>query len=131
MRNVERQILFSNGRIVMSSSGLPAGLRPETPEIADAVALNKTSAFVGRDAYTGERIMSVSSPLVSGDDKVVGVVRYVTSLSVVDRRILLQTVAALLVGVIMILLVFVSNKYFLRSIISPLREVTDISKKIT
>lgn len=131
MRNVERQILFSNGRIVMSSSGLPAGLRPETPEIADAVELNKTSAFVGRDAYTGERIMSVSSPLVSGDDKVVGVVRYVTSLSVVDRRILLQTVAALLVGVIMILLVFVSNKYFLRSIISPLREVTDISKKIT
>ncbi|MBR2180417.1 MAG: HAMP domain-containing protein, partial [Oscillospiraceae bacterium] len=131
MRNVERQILFSNGRIVMSSSGLPAGLRPETPEIADAVALNKTSAFVGRDAYTGERIMSVSSPLVSGDDKVVGVVRYVTSLSVVDRRILLQTIAALLVGAIMILLVFVSNKYFLRSIISPLREVTDISKKIT
>lgn len=131
LHNIERQILFANGRIVMSSSGLPAGLIPGTPEVDEAVAGNTTSTYVGRDKYTGERIMSVSSPLVSGDDKVVGVVRYATSLSVVDRRIVLQTVLALFIGVIMVLFVFLSNKYFIRSIISPLREVTDTSKKIT
>lgn len=131
LERVERQILFANGRIVMSSSGLPAGMVPGTPEIEEAVGGNGTRTYVGRDKYTGERIMSVSSPLISGDDKVVGVVRYVTSLREVDRRILIQTLLALIIGAVMILLVFVSNKYFIRSIISPLREVTDISKKIT
>lgn len=131
LQRVERQILFANGRIVMSSSGLPAGMVPGTPEIDEAVGGNGTRTYVGRDKYTGERIMSVSSPLISGDDKVVGVVRYVTSLREVDRRILIQTLLALIIGAVMILLVFVSNKYFIRSIISPLREVTDISKKIT
>lgn len=131
LESVERQILFANGRIVMSSSGLPAGMVPGTPEIDEAVVGNETRTYVGRDKYTGERIMSVSSPLVSGDHKVVGVVRYVTSLREVDRRILLQTSLAFIIGAVMILLVFVSNKYFIRSIISPLREVTDISKKIT
>ena len=35
--NVERQILFSNGKVVMSSSGLPAGVIPGTPEITESV----------------------------------------------------------------------------------------------
>ena len=131
MRGVERQILFTNGRIVMSSSGLPAGMILGTPEINEAVSANKISTFVGRDRHTGERIMCVSCPLVSGDRKVVGVVRYVTALRTVDKRIVLQTLIAFLIGIVMVLLVFISNKYFIRSIVYPLREVTDISKKIT
>jgi len=131
LKNIERQILFSNGRIVMSSSGLPAGLIPGTPEIGEAVATNSTSVYVGRDNYTGERIMSVSSPLVAGNGKVVGVIRYVTSLRGIDRRILIQTSIAAIIGIILIIIVLMSNKYFIHSIISPLREVTDITKKIT
>ncbi|MBQ9985827.1 MAG: HAMP domain-containing protein [Oscillospiraceae bacterium] len=131
LKNIERQILFSNGRIVMSSSGLPAGLIPGTPEIGEAVATNSTSVYVGRDNYTGERIMSVSSPLVAGNGKVVGVIRYVTSLRGIDRRILIQTSIAAIIGIILIIIVLMSNKYFIHSITSPLREVTDITKKIT
>ncbi len=131
MGNVERQILFANGRIVLSSLGLPAGMTPKSSDIAEAVSTNKTCTFVGRDEETGERIMSVSSPLVSGDRDVIGVVRYVTSLRVVDRRILIQTLIAFLVGGVMVLIVLLSNKFFIRSIILPLREVIDTTKKIT
>jgi len=131
LENVEKQILFANGRIVMSSSGLPAGMMPKSPDISDAVSKNATSTFVGRDAYTGERIMSVSSPLVSGESEIIGVIRYVTSLRHVDRRILILSLLATVIGIFMFLVVFFSNKLFLRSIISPLREVIDISKKIS
>lgn len=131
LENIEKQILFANGRVVMSSSGLPLGVQPQSPDIAQAVSLNKTSTFVGKDKSTGERIMSVSSPLVSGDNDVVGVVRYVTSLRHVDRRILLQSLLAFIIGAVMVLIIFMSNKFFLRSLISPLREVIDISKQIT
>ncbi|MBR3847682.1 MAG: HAMP domain-containing histidine kinase [Oscillospiraceae bacterium] len=128
--NVERQILFSNGRVVMSSSGLPAGMMPQSPDIAEAVAKNATATYMGRDGATGERIMSVSSPLVSGDRDVIGVIRYVTSLRNVDRRIVIISLLGAFVGMLMLVIVFISNRMFLRSIISPLREVIDISNKI-
>ncbi len=130
MYNVERQILFSNGKVVMSSSGLPAGAIPGTPEISECVRSNSTKVHVGQDSITGERVMSVSSPIVSGDNNVVGVVRYVTSLREVDRRIIFQTILVSIIGFVMFLFVFVSNKVFIRSIVAPLREVTDISKTI-
>ena len=131
LENMEKQILFANGRVVMSSTGLPAGLRPQSPDITDAIEKKTTAAFVGRDAHTGERIMSVSSPLVSGEHNIIGVVRHVVSLRFVDRRILLQSALAAIIGAVMLLIIFFSNRVFLRSIISPLREVIDISKKIT
>ncbi len=129
--NVECQILFANGRVVLSSMGLPAGMMPESPDIAEAVQSGMTANFVGRDSLTGERIMSVSSPLISGESEVVGVVRYVTSLRKIDRRLLIQFIASLAIGAMLMLIVFISNKYFLRSVVSPLAEVTAISKKIS
>lgn len=129
--NVERQILFSNGRVVMSSSRLPAGVIPGTPDVAESVRASETNVYIGEDSLTGERVMSVSSPLISGDNNVVGVVRYATSLGEVDRRIILQTILVSVIGFVMFLFVFISNKVFIRSIVHPLREVTDITKKIT
>ncbi len=129
--NFERQILFADGKVVMSSSGLPAGTMPDTPEIAEAVNTGVTQTFTGRDEATGERILSVASPLISGEKNVVGVVRYVTSLREVDRYIVIQSAVALIIGAIILFAVFVLNKYFIRSIINPLREVTDTTKKIT
>ncbi|MBQ6846084.1 MAG: HAMP domain-containing protein [Oscillospiraceae bacterium] len=128
--NVERQILLSNGKVVMSSSGLPAGGTPGTPDVSKAVEANDTKVYMGEDSLTGERVISVSSPLVSGDGQVIGLVRYVTSLREVDRRIIFQTILVSVIGFAMFFIVFISNKIFIRSIVSPLREVTDISKKI-
>lgn len=131
IRDVESQILFSNGRVVISSRGLAAGTKPATPEIDEAMAQKKLASFVGKNPLTGERIMSVSAPLISGDDMVVGVVRYVTSLKNVDKRIVIQTAIALLIGAVMALYVFLSNRFFVKSILSPLQEITDITKQIT
>ncbi len=131
IRDVESQILFSNGRVVISSRGLVAGTKPATPEIDEAMAQKKLASFVGKNPLTGERIMSVSAPLISGDDMVVGVVRYVTSLKNVDKRIVIQTAIALLIGAVMALYVFLSNRFFVKSILSPLQEITDITKQIT
>jgi len=131
LENVDCQILFANGRVVLSSAGIPAGMIPGSPDIAETVETNETSTFVGRDLHTGERIMSVSSPLVSGDNTVIGVVRYVTSLRIVDERIFWQTIIAIIIGISIMFLVFFTNKFFLRSITVPLREVTDITKQIS
>ncbi len=128
---LERQILYSDGRIMFSSSGLPTGTIPGTPEIDRAVLENVIGEYIGADPMTGERIMSVSGPLVTQNQQVIGVMRYVTSLREVDRGIIIQSVVALLIGIIIILLVFVSNRYFVRSIVNPLNEVIETTKQIT
>ena len=74
--------------------------------------------------------MSASSPLVTDTDQVVGVMRYVTSMREVDKHIMLQSGIALLLGVLILLFVFISNKYFIRSIVNPLRGIIDTTRQI-
>ena len=128
---LERQILYSDGRIMFSSSGLPNGMIPGTPDIDQAVAENAIKTYTGADPLTGERIMSVSSPLVVDGNRVIGVMRYVTSLREVDRQLILQTGFAALIGLIILVFVFISNRYFIRSIVGPLREIIETTKQIT
>jgi len=128
---IERQTLTADGRILFSYSGLPAGMMPGTPDIERAVRENKTQNFIGNDPVTGERIMSVSSPIVAGGSQVVGVMRYVTSLARIDRELITQSGMVALLGLSIILFLLFTNAYFIRSIVTPLREITDITKQIT
>lgn len=128
---LERQILYEDGRIMFSSSGLPTGTIPGTPDVYDAISQNIVKSYIGADPLTGERIMSVSSPLVTNNSSVIGVMRYVTSLREVDRQVVIQSGIAALLGLLIVIFVFISNQYFIRSIINPLHEVIDITKQIT
>ena len=75
--------------------------------------------------------MSVSSPIVAGGSQVVGVMRYVTSLTRIDRELIVQSGMVALLGLSIILFLLITNAYFIRSIVTPLREITDITKQIT
>ncbi len=128
---IERQTLTTDGRVLFSYSGLPAGMMPGTPDIERAVSENKIQNYIGKDPITGERILSVSSPLVVGGSQVVGVMRYVTSLKRIDRELIVQSGMVALLGFSIILFLLITNAYFIRSIVTPLREITDITKQIT
>lgn len=127
---LERQILYSDGRILFSSSGLPTGMIPGTPDIDAALNESTVKTFTGKNPLTGERVMSVSSPLITSSNQVVGVMRYVTSMREVDSKVMLQSGLALLLGMIVFLLVFMSNKYFIKSIVNPLKEIISTTKQI-
>ena len=73
--------------------------------------------------------MAVSGPIVAGG-RVVGVLRYVTSLKMVDRQILVIVGISVLVGAILIALVYISNLYFIGSIIEPVAKVTETARRI-
>ncbi|MBE6916021.1 MAG: HAMP domain-containing histidine kinase [Ruminococcaceae bacterium] len=130
-RQVERQTLTTDGRVLFSYSGLPAGMMPGTPDIDRAVSENETQNYIGKDPITGERILSVSSPITVGGTQVVGVLRYVTSLKLIDRELVVQSGMVALLGLSIILFLLITNAYFIRSIVTPLREITDITKQIT
>lgn len=129
--SVEMQFLGANGTIRFSTFGLAAFSSPGTPDISGALNSEnpRTTAWSGRDPSTGEHIMAVSAPLVV-DGKAVAAVRYVTSLRLVDRQMILVVAASALVGLAILAIVYFSNLYFVRSIVDPVAGITEIARRI-
>lgn len=123
------QFLNLYGRIQYSSYGLTAGSSPGTMDIERAVAGQQLSVWSGSDPNTGEHIMCVSAP-ITYNNSTVGVVRLVTSLKLVDRQIVFVVAMALAVGLLVLLIVYFSNRYFVRSIVEPVTAITETAKRI-
>ncbi len=127
--SLELQFLTPTGRVQQSSYGLTAGSVPGTPDIAQAVETMASTPWSGRDPQTNEHIMCVSAPVLY-NGSVVGVVRFVTSLTAADRQITFFILLAMLVGLIILVLCYLSNQLFLRSIVDPVASVTEAAKRI-
>lgn len=126
---LELQFLTRTGRIRLSSYGLTAGTSPGTPDINNAIATGTTSTWTGNSPDTGEHIMAVSAP-IKYNNSVVGVVRFVTSLASVDRQIVLIVGIAVAVGLAVLAIIYFSSLFFVRSIVDPIRSVTETAKRI-
>ncbi len=129
--SVELQFIDSTGRVQISTYGLTGGSRPGTQDIQDAIETKQISVWHGRSPQTGEKIMAVSSPMVYSTGRVVGVMRYVTSLRLVDRQILVDTLAVLGLGLVIVLVTMLSNMYFVRSVVDTVHSITGVVKRIS
>ena len=128
------QLVDTDGTVRFSSFFESSGYAPSTPDIDCALGNNETEkpmmkVWTGSDPNTGEHIMAVSCPLMV-DGEVACVIRLVTSLNRVDRQIIFIIGAALLVGLVIVAIIYVSNLYFLRSIVDPVTEVTGTAERI-
>jgi methyl-accepting chemotaxis protein len=126
---LELQFINSRGQIVQSSSGLTSGASPATEDVHRAIETQNVSSWTGKSPETQERIMAASSPIVS-NGQVRGVMRVVTSLTLIDRQIVLMVTVVTLIAAVVITLVYLVNMYFIRSVIAPIARITDIAKSI-
>ena len=126
---LELQFLDTTGAVVFSGNDLTAGSAPSTPDIQKALNERSGGSWSGRDPDTGERILAASSPVIY-QGEVVGVIRYVTSLSEIDRQFIfsMTVIAAIALGIFA--MVYFSNLYFVRSIVEPLAGITEIAQVI-
>ena len=127
---LELQFLDDTGRVMFSTYGISAGALPNTPDIAEAISTRQISVWSGKAPSTGERIMSVSAPVVHSENQVVGVMRYITSMRLVDRQIIISILAVCALGAVIMLFVVFINLVFIRSVIEPVSEITKMSKRI-
>lgn len=128
---LELQFINATGSIVASSYSQWAGASPTTPEIQEAVSTRDIRPYIGKDPATGERIMAVSSPMIYSNGEVIGVLRYVTSTKLMDRQIVLVALMASSALLVILVIVLFSSKYYMRSILVPVAEITEKAKKIT
>lgn len=128
--HLELQFINKQGRLVASSYGSWAGEAPETPEIAEAVNTRRIRPYLGKDPDTGERIMAVSSPMIYSNGEVIGVLRYVTSTTLVDRQIIFVGLICFAVLLAVLAVVVVSSNFFIRTVMMPVVQITEKAKRI-
>lgn len=128
---MEMQVLDSSGRVMFSSNGLTAGFIPSTGEIQQAYQNGKTETYVGYDMLTDEKVMATTAPVYYRSGQLIGAVRYITSLQLLDRQMLEIYIAAVVIYMVIGGLIIFSNSFFLRSIVAPVLEINSFAKKIT
>lgn len=128
--SLELQFFNNRGQLVASSYGLFSVGEPGTLDVNQALELGGMSYYTGGNIGTGERVMSISSPLVYADGRVVGALRFVTSTKNADRFILLTLLLSLAFALAVVFIVYLSNKYYFRSILVPVSEITETAKRI-
>jgi len=122
-------IIDSGGNIVLSTSGFEIDEKVDMPDFVSAVSGEGTSKWVGR-LPSGEKIMSSTCAYNYSGGKISGAVRFMISLEAVDAQ--LGRIAALIAAVciIMFALVVVSGSVFIRSIVTPVKDIGETAKRI-
>ena len=128
---LELQFVDGSGQILASSYGPFAEEKVQTDEVAQALVTRSTVNYVGNNPSTGERIMSVATPMIYSDGRVVGVLRFVSSTRNADRYIFLAMLVAMGFAIAALVLVYFSNRLFMRSILEPVAEITETAKRIS
>ena len=126
---LELQFINTNGRVQASSYGLTAGTSPGTVDVESAIGGN-IGHFQGRDPQTGENILAVSCPLLF-NSRVMGVLRYVTSLRAVEHQILVNFLIAAGLAIAVVVLILISNTLFINNVVEPVAVVSDAARRIS
>ena len=128
--DIELQFVDEKGQIIASSNGSRTGLLLETSDITDAITTRGIACYHGKDLLTGEQIMAVSGPVIYSNGEVLGVLRYVTSTSLLNQQIIKVAVISLVACMAIIFIVILISDYYIRTILVPVTEITDKARKI-
>lgn len=122
-------VIGSDAQVVMSSSGF-AIEKQDMPDYDDAlVSADGSGKYIGR-LDSGEKVMSVCRAIKNHDGDIVGAVRIMSSLEQIDNQIGSMVFLILFALIIVFAIIIFSNLFFIRSIIFPVQEINETTKKI-
>ncbi len=127
---MEVWVIDKNGKPIVSSSGFDIDSEPVMPdyELAKSSETNKAK-WTGK-LSTGEKVMAITAMIPSVQGEYAGAVRYICSLEDVDNMLLFISLFIFLIAGIVLLLVFASGRFFIRSIVRPVLQVNSTAEKI-
>ena len=126
---MEMQVISLNGSVIYSSTGFAIEALNETPDLEQARS-GSVSDWIGYNAASDERVVSVSLPLYTDDGVMVGMVRMMSSIEQVDRTLTLLNLVIIGVGLVIVLLTLMTGSFFIKSIVLPIGQVNDAALEI-
>lgn len=125
---MELMAIDADGMIVLTSSGFTPDYEMEMPDYEEAMKGRSSYGYSTLRTENGERIMAVTCPL-TGVSEEYSAIRVVTSLEAIDRSIRSFVLAISLIAVAILLLLGLSDLYFVGSILRPIREINRNTEK--
>ena len=126
--DAEVQILDLKGNVLMDSIGVSYPNIIQTDDIKKSVNGEK-GVWIGNVEYDDAPVMAVSYPLTS-EGRVIGIIRFITSLRETNRTIKSMAIIFIWIGLIVIFISVVVSIFLSNSIVKPLKEVTVIAEKM-
>ena len=122
------QVTDKDGKVVATTTGFPTEIK-DIPEYNLVISSGKAQSFKGKTA-DGESIMAVTTPIFDSDGNLLGTYRWSTSMSEAYKAI--YGVISIIVLACFAVLLFscFSGLFFVKSIVRPIRDVSNIARKI-
>ncbi len=123
------QIIDSDGIVLADSiEGLGVGYKVNSSDVESSLK-GKPSNSIGNILFTNDTAISVSHP-IKVDDKVIGVVRLISTLSKVNWIMVMDGLVLLLVDIAILLVVLLLSYFLSTTIIKPVKEITIAAEEI-
>ncbi|WP_129598386.1 sensor histidine kinase [Anaerophilus nitritogenes] len=122
------QIINLSGEMLMDSIGVDWKGKIETEDVKMALK-GKKGTWTGSVNYDDYNVMSVSYPLQS-DKKIVGVLRFTTSLKEVNEGIKRISLIFLSIGAFVTIICGIVSIFLANTITGPIKEVTQVAEKM-
>ncbi len=129
--NTVAQVQIIDDKGILLADSIEPSMEGEKLDYYDInMALSgKQAIWRGKISLTGEPIFSVSWPMTLSDsDKVIGVVRVITTLSDVKEILKNHIIILVTLGVGIVFMIFLTGLALTNTIISPVKEMTSAAK---
>lgn len=120
----------SSGRIVLTSTGFIPSESEEMKDFGDAKKSPDGYAYWSGKLASGEPAMSETRIISTESGVVVGAVRYIVSMEPINSRILIVDAIIVVLGIVMLAMVIFSGLLFIRSIVKPIRRLSEAAAQI-
>ncbi|MEC0184059.1 HAMP domain-containing sensor histidine kinase [Paenibacillus peoriae] len=129
LNGTELQLLDEQGNVIDNSTNFAADLSVQTSDVTQAQA-GDTGKWIGKQPGTGQQVMAVSKKL----DNIVGdqvyIIRYTTSLELVNDKLFTITVFSVGIMAAVLIIVFVVSTGLANSIVRPINNIRDVSAQM-
>ncbi len=126
--NAQVQILDPDGKLLMDSLGVINDDSNLLPDIRKAISGEK-GTWLGTTSNYNYPVMAVSAS-IKNQDRVIGIIRFITSLKETNHIIWTISLLLLGMGIIVIFISGMVSVFLANSIVRPLQEVTKVAEKM-
>lgn len=128
--SMELMVFNSMGRILITSVGFAPDETQPMPDYQQAMEDREGYGTWTGHLTSGEKVMAVTRVLRNSSGSFVGAIRYVVSLEEADRRVLAVCGMLSGAGLLVILCVTVISYMFLKSVLTPIRQIGTAARRI-
>lgn len=128
--SMELMAINASGRVIVTSTGFENEEGEAMPDYENALESEDGFYLWTGKLSSGEKVMAATHIIRNSNSTPVGAIRYVVSLRKAGLYTFITTLIAIFIGIIIIGCVAFSGSYFIRSIVKPVREMSETAKKI-